>query len=566
LAPFTRTKKEDEFADVQIATGPHLLTSNEPYRVHGLSYEGWTEEGGPLTDSQRRILRSKALDRHPLRIVGPGGSGKTILMQLLAVRKFVESKTADKPVRILYVVHNVPMHQKVVQKFEVLLAQPLAAIGEKQQLHVSTLSEYGRSQLEIEFSATIDSDAHEAKKFQLEQVIQAMEECLSERQDLIKGSPLLAEVQKSAELQKVLAVLLMVEISTAIKGHGLVSDRKRYIESEHNFSRLHGVLKAKEREFVFAVFLKYHKAVFETYQVLDTDDIALSLLGRLRTPLWELKRKQLGYDYIFVDETQLFNENERRVFPLLSRGTSTHVPIALALDEAQQLYGQRSAGLATLGIRDITNESLPSIHRSTRSIVKLAFFVVQRCTDLFSAEFPDFTGIADILTPDTHPLAARPRVETAGEGLASLGDAVVARVTALRSRNVRQIAVICHAEQYWDVLLEKLRASWEPVTVIEQRGEKFPANQPIVVLTRPAHVGGQEFDAVIAIGLEQGLVPPRVSGNDALAAAVEQQALREMYLSITRARYQVIFMLTNDASPTAVLQDAATSGLLERQQ
>jgi superfamily I DNA/RNA helicase len=270
----------------------------------------------------------------------------------------------------------------------------------------------------------------------------------------------------------------------------------------------------------------------------------------------------MGYDYVFVDETQLFNENERRVLPLLTKGNTAHVPIALALDEAQQLYGQSSAGLATIGIKDITSESLPSIHRSTRAIVKLAFFVVQRCTELFSADFPDFTKIADEMAPDSHPLAIPPRFEIVKSGATGLPAAIEQRVRSLR-RTIRQIAIICHSDQYWAPILAMLERSNLPLYVIERRGAKLPADQPIVVLTRPEHVGGQEFDAVILVGLEQGVVPPRVTGNDALAAAIEQQALREIYLAVTRARFQIFIMLPRRASPTPVLRDAAKSGLIE---
>jgi DNA helicase IV len=148
----------------------------------------------------------------------------------------------------------------------------------------------------------------------------------------------------------------------------------------------------------------------------------------------------------------------------------------------------------------------------------------------------------------------------------ALAESVLAMVQAMRSGQIRQIAVICHAEQYWEGLLNRLRSSHEPVVVIEQRGEKLPSNQPLLVLARPAHVGGQEFDAVVLVGLEQGLVPARVVGNDALAAAVEQQAYREMYLSITRARFQLLIILSHDASPTAALQDAAKQGLVRLRQ
>lgn len=564
LVPFTRTKKDTATSDsigVDVAK-LEKLPIWEPYRVQGLSYHDWIVNEGPLTETQRRILTSDPLRTHPLRIVGPGGSGKTLLMQLLAVKILHAARRNGEATRVLYVVHNLPMKSKVERRFEVLLGEPITSWRNGQHIDVITLSEYGRTQLELDFLSVIDSDAHEAKQFQLEQVSQALKECLATEEKNIKDSRLLTEVKKNQDLQQVFVALVMIEISTAIKGHGLESDRRRYVESQHNLSRFHGVLDQREREFVFDVFIRYHQNVFEQYQVLDTDDIALSLLGRLRTPLWELKRRDLGYDYVFVDETQLFNENERRVLPLLTRGTTSHVPIALALDEAQQLYGQRSAGLATLGIKDITNERLPSIHRSTRAIVKLAFFVVQRCTELFTADFPDFTSIADEMAPDSHPLAIEPYFETARDGPTGLATTVEQRVRILR-KSIRQVGIVCHSDQYWTPLLQTLQRSDLPLYVIEQRGGRVPLDQPVVVLSRPAHVGGHEFDAVILVGLEQGVVPPRVTGNDALAGAVEQQALREMYLAITRARYQIIVMLSHRASPTPVLRDANRAGLIK---
>ena len=77
-------------------------------------------------------------------------------------------------------------------------------------------------------------------------------------------------------------------------------------------------------------------------------------------------------------------------------------------------------------------------------------------------------------------------------------------------------------------------------------------------------MGGQEFDAVVAVGLEQGLVPPRIQNNDAFAATLEQQALREMYLSFTRARYQLKVVVKRGARPTRVLQEAVKAGVATR--
>jgi len=98
-----------------------------------------------------------------------------------------------------------------------------------------------------------------------------------------------------------------------------MDDETRYTNSDVPFSRFHGILTPRERRVIFDCFRKYHHVIFETYEMLDSDDIALSLAGRLRTPVWKLKRKTEGFDFVFVDEAQLFNENERRLLPFLSK-------------------------------------------------------------------------------------------------------------------------------------------------------------------------------------------------------------------------------------------------------
>jgi superfamily I DNA/RNA helicase len=318
-----------------------------------------------------------------------------------------------------------------------------------------------------------------------------------------------------------------------------------------------------ERTLAFDVFEEYHHQVFESLEVLDSDDLAISLLGRLRTPIWELRRRQLGYDYVLVDETQLFNENERRLIPLLTNGTRDFVPVVLALDEAQAIYGQSAAGLASLGIEGIANESLGSIHRSTKSIVDLAFFIIQRSTDLFGPDFPNFTDIANQLQPADHPLAARPRIEIAQDEKQTVGKFVLKRVRDLRKANIRQVCVIIHADQYWESVASELRKADLPLQFLLTRGERLPTEKPLVVLTKPAFVGGQEFDAVILVGLEQGLVPPRFPDNEALSAAMEQQALREIYLSLTRARFQAIVAVTYGAAVSGIISDAARNGFID---
>ena len=75
----------------------------------------------------------------------------------------------------------------------------------------------------------------------------------------------------------------------------------------------------------------------------DVDDVTLEALSRLNAPVWRRKRKDVGYDYILVDEMHLFSLNEQNIFHFMTRdGTKKSVPICFALDYNQAI-GDRDA-------------------------------------------------------------------------------------------------------------------------------------------------------------------------------------------------------------------------------
>jgi hypothetical protein len=231
------------------------------------------------------------------------------------------------------------------------------------------------------------------------------------------------------------------------------------------------------------------------------------------------------------------------------------------LDEAQQTRAVLSAGLGLLGFEQLSHESLESVHRSTHAVLQLAFFVIQRTTDLFGSDFPDFTGTTQPVIPDSHKLARLPELRKAAQN-GALGAETVRQISALRRDNIRQIGVVCHAERYWEEIRTAISKAEIPFVVLNQRGERLDTERPLVVLGRPDTIGGQEFDAVLAVGLEQGVVPPRVA-NHALGMALEQQALREMYVSFTRARYRLILINSHRSAASSIIADAAKRGYLK---
>lgn len=556
-------------AQPQISTGPaapvpSLNTGRQSdlsFTTEDWTYEQWTAPESILTQTQRRILDSDIADKQPLRIVGAAGSGKTLLMMLLAVRMLHRAAIAKRPLRVLYVVHNAAMESRVWIRFITLGAGKFLENLQPQVLEVRTLFEYSRVVLGVGDKAVLDRDAQQSKDFQNQVVSECLRQLLQQESAVVAKSTLLSEVSKNEELFSVFVGLTSDEISLAIKGHGLVNDRKVYVGSERRLSRLHGILNRDERDFIFTVSEAYRVKIFEHYEMFDTDDLAVSLLARLTTPLWDMQRRKSGYDYVFVDETQLFNENERRLFPMLTRGTLSHVPVILAMDEAQQTRAVTSAGLGLLGFDQLNNQALESVHRSTHSILRLAFFVIQRTTDLFGSDFPDFTGTTQTVIPDSHWMARTPWLVRAGnEGV---GAETVRQIEILRKDNVRQIGVVCHSERYWEEINLSLSKAGIAYVPLNQRGERLETTSPLVAVARPESVGGQEFDAVLAVGLEQGLVPLRVSSNHALTVALEQQALREMYVSFTRARYRLVLINSNRSAPTAIIAGAAKLGLVD---
>jgi hypothetical protein len=536
------------------------------YTSQTLTYEDWVRSGSPLTREQRQILESDVITRQPLRISGPAGSGKTLLMQLLCIRQLEVAATRKQRCHCLYVCHNSSMRHSVALRFEQLGASEYLLAEHEQKLIVETLAEYCSRVLQISQNDVVDSDAAETKVVQFEIVKEAILVRLKDIDMSTPQMPLISEIAKRPGLVDILVELTVHEIGISIKAHGLTHDKGKYVESEVPFSRLHANLTQEERRFVYEVFEDYYRQTTEEQAVLDADDLAISLLAKLRTPLWNIRRKTEGVDFLFVDETQLFNENERRIFAYLTKVAqhSTHLPIALALDEAQELKGAVSSGFGILGIESIANEHLENVYRCTPSILRLAFFVIQHTTDLFGLDFPDFTSDAKSLVPDDHPMARPPRLRVGGtSGAGGLANYIAKRANSLRGANLRSVCIVVHADKYWNdavAAIEKMTGR-QPY-VLKRRGDIFGVDRPGIVMARPELVGGQEFDAVLSVGLEEGTVPPNVE-QESFAESLRQRALREIYLVFTRARFRLEVVISVNSSPSSILQPAIANGLLK---
>lgn len=211
---------ELQFDKVNLNTHFHPTTSNvATHETSHWSYDDWITRGA-LNDAQRRVLESDVLLRHPVRVIGPAGSGKTLLMQLLAVRHLRRAELADERIKVLYIVHNTAMAQTVSDKFRVLGAEDYLT-NPHQSLKITTLSEFGRQASGLTETMVIDKDAHQTKIFQLNQVRQSLKAAISANSEKVSGSPLMSQVASDEDLFNVFRLLSYPRFPMQLRAEGL---------------------------------------------------------------------------------------------------------------------------------------------------------------------------------------------------------------------------------------------------------------------------------------------------------------------------------------------------------
>lgn len=547
------TAPQANWLSIMALARPPNVSPEDMRRAERWTYDQWSDSRSTLSDEQRVLLEGDAILDHPVRVFGPAGSGKTLLMQLMAIRRL----RATPAVSVLYVTHNVAMEDRVRARFAVLLN------GREENVRVTTLSAYAKERLRLTVTHEFEDEPERARAAAFEWLRDAIDDVLADNGVLIARSATLQQLTDPIG-RRYFDEYVRAEISSVIKGRGQAAlDREDYTHAETALSAFHGVLTPLERGIVYDIFERY-QGTLQAYGVMDPDDVAIELLMHLGTPRWKLDRLADGFDYVFVDEAQLFNDNERLIFGLLTSGRAAHTPVVIALDDMQRLYAPAPGGLGLFGLSDVERMTLRFGHRMTEEIARLALFILSESREFYDEDLPDFSGV----TMGEHELLGGRRVPqlwTVEPERTS--DSILRIVGRLRDEGLTQFAVIAHSPQAMAVLSEALGPAAEDrglvFSILRERGGERDVSITSMVLSRPELIGGQEFDCVFCCGLEEGVVPPTVHNNPVLARTYEQQAYREIYLAVTRARHQLFFINAKGSRPTQILQRAARLGRIE---
>jgi len=295
-------------------------------------YEDWLPL---LTEQQTKFVTSPITK--PTRIEGAAGTGKTLALILKGIYSLRASKEKNESCHIVFVTHSDATKRTIEQIASAIDSEGFVTADRRlaiQSLKVCTLSELCADVLRqsISESEFIDRDAMESKELQLLYISEALDRAMKE--DFAGHSPFMTPEFASFLLQEErwrIVTMLQHEISVIIKGRA-AEDLDRYKKVP---PLKYGLpLKSDaDKGFVFTVFRFYQGHLSNAGQ-FDTDDVVLTAIGQLDTPIWRRRRTREGYDAVLVDETHLFNINELQLFHYFTRVEGPY-PIAYSVDRSQ---------------------------------------------------------------------------------------------------------------------------------------------------------------------------------------------------------------------------------------
>lgn len=531
-----------------------------------------------VTDNQKQFIEEPLTAPH--RIEGPAGTGKTLSLILKCISELLKAKSKGEEHRSLFVAHSEATKRTIQELFLANDANNFTTLDRytsKQSLQITTLHELCAQLLNTEISESefLDRDAMESKNAQLLYVSEAVHEVLTRDLETHRRflSSDFAQFLKEVD-EWTVSEMIQHEISVLIKG--------RADEELDKYRRLpflkYGlpVRNEADRGFVFVIFLAYQEKLRASAQ-FDTDDIVLTAIGQLNTPIWRRRRQREGHDSIFIDETHLFNMNELSVFHYLSRSESIY-PIAYSVDRSQSL-GDRGWSdeavedtLANARVGEVTNRTLmKSIFRSSPEIVNLAFAVTSSGATLFTNFENPLMYASSAFTDEEERRCSTPAYYSFANdawmiaGAFSHADEMVNAVEGSK----HDILIVAFDPVILEGLIRYASDANKPIEVISQRGDsevvKRAKRGGRFVVGLADFVGGLEFSGVVLVGVDNGRLPPTRTQTTADSSNFLSYASHgRLYVSIMRAKYRVDILGTDQRGPSRLLIPAFENGALVR--
>lgn len=316
--------------------------------VQGYSYETWLRR---LTTEQLRVVNSD-LDAS-IRVVGPAGSGKTLTLCMRAMQLARDPQVIGAQNKILIVTHTWAMAERIDGVLHALAEGqipgpitilPLLYVLQAHAGSISTLP--GR---------VLGEDSSEGQKRVIELISAVLSEEITSSSEQFRGSISRSVMQglsapENSHARSNLVFDLYEEIIGVISAQGVMpgdNDRIAKYLSDPRDEDLPPFVTRSDREFCLLVYERLlHRLV--DLGAITTDQFVQDCIRVFETFTWNVRRETDGYDYILIDELQLFDSQERLAVSLLSRSKPVMRFLSVE-DPSQGVFSSINASSKAIG-------------------------------------------------------------------------------------------------------------------------------------------------------------------------------------------------------------------------
>lgn len=543
-------KKEDVIEKSSINySSPVVDLYKFPLKIDtGIGFDNWYQY---LTEPQKQFIEKPLSCAE--RLEGAAGTGKTLTLILRCIKLLRDAKDANERIHIIFFTHSISTKDKILDIFrknwpEIESMLETNESRPDRSLFVTTLQEWSMHHLGINSlndNEYLDKDAEDSKLYQLMYIEQAFITFKEEYYKLYerKLSGQLKDFINSKSIEYILEVLQR-EFSEIIKGQ-CSSKRERYLKIERPKYGLK-LESESDRRFIFSIFDRYQDSLIRIGQY-DSDDIVLTALGQVDSPIWNRRRIDEGYDACFIDETHLFNLNELSLFHHVNKPKAKNILI-YAIDRSQAIgENLNSAWEISNDEKDKTSiKKYKTIFRNTPEIAALAYEILSSGATLF-------TNLENPMIESTFTYTEQEESRSRYPNYIEITDEEEIYTKAfLRASEYHtqtncqksDILIVGINSEIMDGLHKYARTYNKPYVTLRSRSDnstvKAAKELNKFVLSGIDFVGGLEFDYVIIVGAEAEHIPPHsdCSSNHILRYAWYNR----LYVAITRAKYALTFL------------------------
>lgn len=365
-----KEKYDTELEKIDIQETDFNFNFNTVYtdkQENAYTFDQWVES---LSPKQAAFFLNDG--KKALRLTGPAGTGKTLVMELKAINILKKNEGA----RILFTCHSWAVAYQVSDFID------MVAPEFSNKIFISPLLELAKEHIVLKDKniVMLGNDSYEGKYGQ----IMILSEII---QSFIHSDWIVYKHRCSEEFRKQIESVsfssndftwdLMTEISCVIGANGIMPgklscDKYKKIKRNSWMMELNNEI---EKEVVFSIYERYMNYLFKNRNI-TSDQIINDYINYLSTYNWYYERNTEGFDYIFVDEMQLFNDQERMALTYLSRESNEYPRIIMALDPKQSV----DEVFCDLGINKIINKLNPETEASIGETTSYNLDVAYRYT------------------------------------------------------------------------------------------------------------------------------------------------------------------------------------------